>query len=185
MDQSGPLRPRLFIVKSRNPAPKTTKDKQAAPKLVLREVARNRKAERDFHILGRHEAGIELRGTEVKAIRLGKVNLMDAFARIERGELWLYGCDIQPYEKASFTNHAAKRPRRLLMHRREIDKLFGTTQIKGQTLVALRLYFKDQRVKIELGVGRGKNHADQRQDLKKKAEQRDTDRELARLHRKS
>lgn len=155
-----------------------------AAKAEIHEVARNKKAGRDFHIVSQHEAGIELRGTEVKAIRLGKVNLQDAFARIERGELWLYGCDIQPYEKASYTNHSAKRPRRLLMHRREIDKLFGTTQIKGQTLVALRLYFKNQRVKVELGVGRGKNFADQRQDLKKKAVTREIDRELARMQRK-
>ncbi len=177
--------PALFII----PVPPPPKKKPApaaaaTPKAVFKEVARNKKAERDFHILTRYEAGVELRGTEVKAIRLGKVNLSDAFARIERGEMWLYGCDIQPYEKASFTNHSAKRPRRLLMHRREIDKLFGSTQIKGQTLVALRLYFKDQKVKIELGVGKGKNFADQRQDLKKKAVQREVERELSHLKRK-
>ena len=156
-----------------------------AAAVPIQEASRNKKAGRDFHILATYEAGIELRGTEVKSIRLGKVNIQDAFARIERGEMWLYGCDIQPYEKASHTQHSAKRPRRLLMHRREIDKLFGQTQIKGQTLVALRMYFKNQRVKVELGVGKGKNFADQRQDLKKKAENRDVERELAHLKRRT
>ena len=163
------------------PPPK--KSPQAA-ETAVKEIARNKKAGHHFHILDTYEAGMELRGTEVKSIRLGKVNIQDAFARVESGQMWLYGCDIQPYEKASHTQHVAKRPRRLLLHRREIDKLFGATQIKGQTLVALRLYFKDQRVKVELGVARGKSFTDQRQDLKKKAMQRDVEREMAHLSRK-
>jgi len=148
------------------------------------EVARNKKARHDFHILETYEAGLSLKGTEVKSIRRGRAGLSEAFARIENGEAWLYGCDIQPYEMASHEQHAAKRPRRLLLHRKEIDKLFGETQIKGQTLVALRLYLKNQRVKVELGLAKGKHQADQRQDIKKRVMQREVDRELARHRRK-
>jgi SsrA-binding protein len=149
-----------------------------------RDIARNKKARHDFDIRETLEAGIELRGTEVKSIRAGKANIQDAFARIEGGQLWLYGSDIQPYENASFAQHAAKRPRRLLLHRKEIDKLFGATQIKGQALVALRMYFKGQRVKVELGVGKGKHHGDRREDVKKLDARREVDRELARLKRR-
>ena len=145
----------------------------------VKEVARNKKARHDFQIVETYEAGISLVGTEVKSIREGKVNIADAFARIEQGQVWLYGCDIHPYEKASHTQHAAKRPRRLLLHRREIDKLFGATQIKGQALVALRLYFRNQRLKVEIGVARGKTFGDRREDLKKREARREIDRELA------
>jgi len=150
----------------------------------VKEVARNKKARHDFNIVETYEAGISLVGTEVKSIREGKVNIADAFARIEQGQAWLYGCDIHPYEKASHTQHAAKRPRRLLLHRREIDKLFGTTQIKGQALVALRLYFRNQRLKVEIGVARGKTFGDRREDVKKREARREIDRELARHKRR-
>ena len=151
------------------------------PQEPVKDIARNKKARHDFHIVETYEAGLALVGTEVKSIRLGKVNIADAFARIEQGQVWLYGCDIQPYEKASHTQHAAKRPRRLLLHRREIDKLFGAVQIKGQALVALRLYFRNQRVKVELGVARGKSFGDRREDLKKQDARREIDREVARF----
>lgn len=144
------------------------------------EIASNKKALMDYHISERYEAGVSLRGTEVKSIRDGKINLRDAFARIENGECLLYGCDIQPYEKASFTQHDAKRIRKLLLNKVEIFKLYGATNIKGLTLVALRMYWKGSRVKIELGVGKGKHQGDQRQDLKKKADQREVERELHR-----
>jgi SsrA-binding protein len=148
------------------------------------EIATNRKATHDFHILEKFEAGVELRGTEVKAVREGKINLRDAFARIENGQCHLYGCDIQPYEKASWTQHDPKRVRRLLLHKQEILKLFGACQVKGLTLVALRAYWKNGRVKIELGVGRGKAQADRREDLKKKVVQRETEREVSKFNRR-
>ncbi len=140
------------------------------------DIAVNRKAPRDYHILERYEAGMELRGTEVKSIRQGRINISDAFARVEKGQVWLYGCDIQPYDKASHTQHEARRTRRLLLHKREIDKLSGSSQIKGLALPVLRMYWKDQRVKVELGVGKGKDFADQRQDLKAKVEKREAQR---------
>jgi len=140
------------------------------------DIATNRKAPRDYHILERYEAGLELRGTEVKSIRQGRVNISDAFARIEKGQVWLYGCDIQIYDKASHTQHEPRRTRRLLLHKREIDKLSGSTHQKGLSLPVLRMFWKGQNVKIELGVGKGKDHADQRQDLKEKVEKREAQR---------
>src|SRR5881296_2823174 len=128
----------------------------------------NRKALRDFHILERYEAGLELKGSEVKSIRAGKANISDAFARIEKGEAFLYNADIQPYEKASHEVPAAKRVRKLLLHRQEIDKLYGETNVAGRTLVALKLYWKNGRLKAEIGVGHGKLAHDKRADLKKR-----------------
>lgn len=134
------------------------------------EIATNRKAPRDYHILERYEAGLELRGTEVKSIRQGRINISDAFARVERGQVWLYGCDIQPYDKASFEQHEPRRTRRLLLNKNEILKLFGHSQQKGLSLPVLRMYWKGRRVKLELGVGRGKDQSDKRQDIKARAE---------------
>lgn len=148
------------------------------------EIATNRKAPRDYHILERFEAGVELRGTEVKSIRQGKVNISDAFARIERGQVWLYGCDIQTYDKASYEQHEPRRSRRLLLHKKEIDKLAGFTQQKGLALPVLRAYWKNRRVKLELGVGRGKDKADQRQDMKEKAVKREAQRVVANFNDK-
>src|SRR5947209_18947834 len=129
----------------------------------------NRKALRDFHILERYEAGIELKGSEVKSIRAGKANIGDAFARIENGEAFLYNADIQPYEKASHEIPTAKRTRKLLLHRHEIDKLYGESQVKGRALIVLKLYWKNGRLKAELGVGEGKDAGEKRADLKKRA----------------
>jgi len=151
---------------------------------MANDTVTNRKALRDYHIVERYEAGLVLKGTEVKSIRAGRANLADAYARIEKGEAMLYGVDIQPYEKASHENHAAKRPRKLLLHRAEIDKLFGLTSIKGYTLPALKLYFKNGRVKVELGVGKGKHAADKRQDLKAKTVKREMQREMSRFNQK-
>lgn len=150
----------------------------------MREISVNRKALRDYQILEKLEAGLELKGTEVKSIRAGRCNISGAFGRIENGQAWLYDMDVQPYEKASHTQHEPKRQRRLLIHRAEIDKLFAKTQIKGLALVALRLYWKDSRVKLELGVGRGKEHRDQRADLKTRAVKREMDREASNFNRK-
>ncbi|MCB1226540.1 MAG: SsrA-binding protein SmpB [Verrucomicrobiales bacterium] len=148
------------------------------------EIASNRKARRDFHIVEQYEAGVELRGTEVKSIRQGKVNLSDAFARVDRGQVWLYNCDIQPYDKASHVQHEARRTRRLLLHKREIRKLIEATQHKGLALPVLRAYWKGARVKIELGVGKGKTKGDQRQDLKARAENREAARAVANFNAK-
>jgi SsrA-binding protein len=149
----------------------------------IAEISVNRKALRDFHILERMEAGVELKGTEVKSIRAGFANVQGAFARVEKGQLWLYGLDVREYEKASFAQHEPKRARRLLVSKKQIERLFGLTQVKGNALVALRLYWKGHLVKVELGVGTGKEKADQREDLKAKAVQRETQREVSRFNR--
>lgn len=148
------------------------------------EITVNRKALRDFHILERIEAGVELRGTEVKSIRAGLVTLQGAFARMEGGNLCLYESSIQPYERASHEQHEPKRVRRLLLHRAEIDRLVGEIEISGRTVVALRLYWKKGRVKVELGLGKGKDAGDKRADLKKRATDRETDREIADFQRR-
>ncbi|PYJ68514.1 MAG: SsrA-binding protein [Verrucomicrobia bacterium] len=144
----------------------------------------NRKALRDYRILERYEAGIALKGSEVKSIRAGKSNISDAFARIDHGEAFLYNADIQPYERASHEIPAAKRVRKLLLHRHELEKLYGETQVKGRALVVLKFYWKNGKVKAELGVGVGKLAHDKRADLKKRAVDRETAREVARFHRK-
>src|ERR1700758_4882527 len=144
----------------------------------------NRKALRDFHLLERYEAGIELKGSEVKSIRAGKANIGDAFARIENGEAFLYNADIQPYERASHEIPPAKRIRKLLLHRHEIDKLYGESQVGGRALVVLKLYWKKGRLKAEIGVAQGKVARDKRADLKKRAIDRETQREIARFNRK-
>jgi SsrA-binding protein len=132
------------------------------------EIATNRRAFHNYQILEKVEAGIALTGTEVKSIRAGLANLSNAFARVENQELFLFDADIQPYERASHEQHEPKRPRKLLLHKAEINKLFEASAVKGQTLVALRLYWKNQRVKVEIGIGRGKTHSDKREDLKKR-----------------
>lgn len=150
------------------------------------EIATNRKAGRDFHISEKYEAGIELRGTEVKSIRAGKINISDAFCRVEKGQLFLYGCDIQPWETASlWFQHESKRPRRLLMHKREIFKLEQATAVKGASLPLLRMYWKNRKVKVELGVGKGKTYGDQRHDLKNRVELREAQREMARFNQRA
>ncbi len=150
----------------------------------MSDIVTNRKAFHDYHIIERFEAGIELKGTEVKSIRAGFANLTNAFARIENRQLFLFGCDIQPYERASHEQHDPKRSRRLLLHRQEINKLFALCSVKGHTLVALRMYWKDHHVKIELGVGKGKEARDKRADLKERATKREVDREVSRFNRK-
>lgn len=149
------------------------------------DVANNKRANREFHITDKFEAGLVLKGTEVKSIREGKVNIRDAFARLDRNELWLYGCDIQPWQTAGpYFQHEAKRPRKLLVHKSEILKLSQATLQKGFTIVCLRLYFKGRRVKAELGLAKGKSHSDQRHDLKKKTELREAQREVARFNKR-
>ncbi len=145
----------------------------------------NKRAHRDYIIESTLEAGLVLVGTEVKSIREGKVNIREAFARIENNQAFLYGCDIQPWQTAGeWFQHASKRPRKLLLHKSEILKLAMATQQKGFTIICTRLYFKGRRVKVELGIGKGKGHSDQRQDLKKRTELREAQREVARFNRR-
>ncbi len=134
----------------------------------------NRKARFEYEILESVEAGIELRGTEVKSIRAGRVSLRDAFARIRRGELILYGADISEYENAGYARHEPTRPRRLLLHAREIARLAGKVSEKGLTLVPVKIYFKRGWAKVELGLARGKREFDKRESIKK----RETAREI-------
>ncbi|GAV21561.1 SsrA-binding protein SmpB [Carboxydothermus pertinax] len=141
-------------------------------------ITENRKAFHDYHILEKYEAGISLKGTEVKSIRLGRVNLRDSFARIENGELWLYNMHISPYEQGNRFNHEPKRPRKLLMHKREIMRLFGKTREKGLTLVPLKLYFKGNYAKIELGLAKGKKIYDKREEMAKRDAAREIEKAL-------
>jgi SsrA-binding protein len=144
----------------------------------------NRKALRDYQILETYEAGIVLHGTEVKALRAGQGNLTEAFARIEKDEAFLYQFDIQPYKQGNIFNHEPKAVRKLLLHRREIQKLFGMVAVKGRSLIALKMYWKGRRLKVLLGVGVGKNVRDKRQDLKKAAAKREIDQALKQARRK-
>lgn len=143
-------------------------------------IASNKKARHDYHILQTVEAGIALVGTEVKSMREGKASLVDAFATIDDGEVWLRGLHIPEYSHGSWTNHAPKRARKLLLHRREIDSLFGKVREGNATLVPLKLYFNSGRVKVELAVARGKQVHDKRQDIARRTAERETVRELGR-----
>lgn len=147
------------------------------------EITTNRKAFRDYHIIERFEAGLELKGTEVKSIRSGLVSLQGAFAKIDNGEVQLLEASIQPYERASHEQHDIKRPRKLLLHRSEIDRLTGAVEREGLTLPALRMYWKKGNVKVEIGLGKGKHAADKRQDLKKRVEKREADRAVSAFNR--
>jgi SsrA-binding protein len=148
------------------------------------DIVTNRRAFHNYQILDRIEAGIELQGTEVKSIRAGLANLNNAFARIEGNEAFLYDADIQPYQRASHTQHEPKRRRKLLLHKGEIAKLFSASAVQGQALVALRMYWKNGRVKVELGLGKGKSTIDKRHDLKEKAVRRETERTMAAFNRR-
>ncbi|MGJ8672350.1 SsrA-binding protein SmpB [Rubritalea sp.] len=148
------------------------------------EISKNRKARHEYHILDTYEAGLELKGTEVKSIRAGKVNIADSFARIEKGQLFLFGCDIQPWETAgTWFQHQTRRPRRLLVHKAEILKLDQETSQKGCTLICLRMYWQNRRVKVEIGVAKGKSHADKRNTLKENVENREAQREMQRFNK--
>jgi SsrA-binding protein len=142
-------------------------------------VARNRRARHEFTIDDTFEAGIVLTGTEIKSVRAGKVNISNAYARIERGEAWLIGADIAPFEGGNRWNHDPKRDRKLLLHRREIDQLLGRTRAKGQTIVPLRMYLSRGRAKLELGLARGKQLHDRRRDIAERESRRHVERELA------
>jgi SsrA-binding protein len=147
----------------------------------MAEIVTNSKARRDYHILETFEAGIVLKGTEVKALRAGRGQISDAFARVENDQVFLYNTHIDEYSHGNLNNHQPKAPRKLLLHKAEIRKLFGLGSVKGNALVPLALYWKNGKVKVQLGVGKGKAEYDKREDLKKK----EADRELKRatMHR--
>jgi SsrA-binding protein len=146
----------------------------------MSDIVTNSKARRDYHILETFEAGIVLHGTEVKALRAGKGQIGDAFARVEKDEVWLYNAHIDEYSHGNVQNHAPKAPRKLLLHKSEIRKLFELAAVKGNALVPLALYWKNGKVKVSVAVGKGKQQFDKRDDIKK----RESDRELQRAKMK-
>jgi len=138
--------------------------------------AQNRKARHDYHVEETYEAGIALQGTEVKSIRAGKVNLRDSFARVDKGELFLYNMHISPYEQGNIANHDPIRTRKLLMHKMEIKRFIGLMKEKGYTLVPLKLYLKNGKIKVELGLAKGKKLYDKRKTLQEKTAKREIER---------
>ena len=146
----------------------------------IKTATQNRKAYHDYFVEDKHEAGIELRGTEVKSIRLGALNLKDSYAAVTKeGELYVYNMHISPYEKGNIFNHDPDRPKRLLMHKREIRKLHQQQKLDGYALIPLSVYFKDGRVKVEMGVCKGKKNYDKRQSMA----ERDAKREMERARK--
>jgi len=141
-------------------------------------IAENRRALHDYHLIDRLEAGIVLTGTEVKSLREGRVTLAQSYADIRDGEAWLHGVEIATYDHGNRANHEPVRARKLLLHRREIDSLYGAVREKGLTVVPTRLYFKDGRVKIELAVARGKEQRDKRRDVVERDAKRQMERAL-------
>ena len=141
-------------------------------------VANNKKAYHDYFILETFEAGIALSGTEVKSIRMGKCSIKEAFVRVEKGEVFIYGMHISPYEKGNIFNKDPLRVRKLLLHRSEINKLLGKTKEQGITIMPLKVYLKGSLVKVEIGLARGKKLYDKRQDIAKKDEKREAQREF-------
>ena len=141
-------------------------------------IAENRKARHDYHLVERHEAGLELTGTEVKSLRDGNAHLQRAYAELRDGQIWLVGAHIAPYEQGTYANHEPDRDRRLLLHRREIDSLGGKVRERGFTLVPTRLYWKNGRAKVEIALARGKEAHDKRRDIAKRDAQREVEREL-------
>jgi SsrA-binding protein len=145
-----------------------------------RDVATNRQASYRYHLLEKWEAGLVLQGTEVKALRDGKAQIKDGYASVRDGEVWLYNVHIPPYGPASRENHEPERPRKLLMHKREIDRMIGKTREKGLTLVPTRLYFSGGRAKVEIALARGKDVGDKRQSIKEREMKREMERAIRR-----
>ena len=147
-------------------------------KTSIKLIANNKKAYHDFFIEDTFEAGISLHGTEVKSLRMGKCSIKEAFVRIENGEVFVYGMHISPYEKGNIFNKDPLRVKKLLMHRYEINKLMGKLKEKGLTLVPLKVYFKGSLVKVEIGLARGKKLYDKREDIAKKDQRREAEKEF-------
>jgi SsrA-binding protein len=144
------------------------------------DVATNRQARFKYHLLDKWEAGIALQGSEVKSLRDGKVNLKDSYAALRDGEVWLYAMHIAPYGPAARDGHDPERPRKLLLHRNEIERVIGKTQEKGLTLVPTRLYFSGSRAKVEIALARGKEGRDKRETIRAREQRREIERELKR-----
>ncbi len=147
-------------------------------------IAQNKKARHDYHILDTYEAGLVLTGTEVKSLRQGRASLADGFAQLDGGEAWLHNVHIPEYSQGTWTNHSARRRRKLLLHREEIHKLIGKTQETGHTLVPLQLYFKDGRAKVEIALAKGKKDYDKRQTLREKQDRREAERAMSAARRR-
>lgn len=141
-------------------------------------IANNKKAYHDYFILDTYEAGIALHGTEVKSLRMGKCCVKESFIRVENGEVFIYGMHISPYEKGNIFNKDPLRPRKLLLHKAEINKMLGKTKEKGMAIVPLKVYFKGSLVKVEIGLARGKKLYDKRNDIAKKDQQREAQRDF-------
>lgn len=145
-------------------------------------IAQNKKARHDYHVLDTYECGLVLMGTEVKSLRMGRASLVDGFVQIDDGEAWLHNIHVPEYVQGTWTNHSAKRKRKLLLHRAEIDKLESKSQETGHTIVPLALYFKDGRVKVEIALAKGKKEFDKRQTLREKQDTRETNRAISAAH---
>jgi SsrA-binding protein len=146
-------------------------------------IAQHKKARHDYHILDTYECGLVLTGTEVKSLRQGRASLVDGFVQIENHEAWLYNVHVPEYTQGTWTNHSARRKRKLLMHRMEIDKLESKANESGHTVVPLALYFKDGRAKVEIALAKGKKEFDKRQTLREKQDLRETNRAVSAVRR--
>ncbi len=149
-----------------------------AKKTGMKLIANNKKAYHEYFILETYEAGVALHGTEVKSLRMGKGSIKESFVRIERGEVFIYGMHISPYEKGNIFNKDPLRPKKLLLHKAEINKLTGKINEQGVTIVPLKIYFKDALVKVEIGLAKGKKLYDKRESIAKKDQQREAQREF-------
>ncbi|GED86696.1 SsrA-binding protein SmpB [Streptomyces sp. NPDC091412] len=147
-------------------------------------IAQNKKARHDYLIIDTYEAGLVLMGTEVKSLRQGRASLVDGFVQLDGHEAWLHNVHVPEYSQGTWTNHSARRKRKLLLHREEIDKLESKSQETGHTIVPLALYFKDGRAKVEIALAKGKKEYDKRQTLREKQDRRETDRAVAAARRK-
>ncbi len=147
-------------------------------------IAQNKKARHDYQILDTYEAGLVLSGTEVKSLRQGRASLVDGFVQLDGHEAWLHNVHVPEYSQGTWTNHSARRKRKLLLHREEIDKLESKSQETGHTIVPLALYFKDGRAKVEIALARGKKEYDKRQTLREKQDRREAERTMSAIRRK-
>ncbi|GHJ36468.1 SsrA-binding protein SmpB [Streptomyces sp. TS71-3] len=147
-------------------------------------IAQNKKARHDYHILDTYEAGLVLTGTEVKSLRQGRASLVDGFVQLDGGEAWLHNVHVPEYSQGTWTNHSARRKRKLLLHRAEIEKLDSKSQETGHTVVPLALYFRDGRAKVEIALAKGKKEYDKRQTLREKQDRREADRAISAARRR-
>ncbi|MDN3293650.1 SsrA-binding protein SmpB [Streptomyces ficellus] len=147
-------------------------------------IAQNKKARHDYHVLDTYECGLVLTGTEVKSLRQGRASLVDGFVQIDGNEAWLHNVHVPEYSQGTWTNHSARRKRKLLLHRAEIDKLESKSQETGHTIVPLSLYFKDGRAKVEIALARGKKEYDKRQTLREKQDRREAERVISAVRRR-